>query len=87
MMCCYQGRKSMFKHGGDNIGVNIHPACGMYGAKRRALLGGHVPREKNLMVRFGVYLDEIGSDFVFKNFKNYYFLYRFFKNDYFLIMY
>ena len=36
---CYQGRKSMFKHGGDNIGVNIHPACGMYrGARSAALL-------------------------------------------------
>ena len=30
--CIMQGRKrkSMFKHGGDNIGRNIHPACGMY---------------------------------------------------------
>ena len=33
-----QGRKSMFKHGGDNIGVNIHPACGMYGGARSAAL-------------------------------------------------
>ena len=33
-----QGRKSMFKHGGDYIGVNIHPACGMYGGARSAAL-------------------------------------------------
>ena len=33
-----QGRKSMFKHGGDNIGVNIHPVCGMYRAAQSAAL-------------------------------------------------
>ena len=33
-----QGRKSMFKHGGDNIGVNIHPACVMYRGARSAAL-------------------------------------------------
>ena len=45
-----QGRKSMFKHGGDNIGGNIHLACGMYCAALRAALSrgvrGHAPPRK-----------------------------------------
>ena len=66
----------MFKHGGDNIniGVNIHPACGM----RRAFLGGFggmLPRENFFkwcnLVRFGVYLDQI---LCLYNCKNYHFL-------------
>ena len=37
-----QGRKSMFKHGGDNIGVKYTSRLEdvSRGAKRRALLGG-----------------------------------------------
>ena len=84
--------------GGIILGRNIHPACWMYCAKRRAylgLFGGMLPREIfskwcNL-VHFGVYLDQILS---LKNFKNYYFLYikfcklsflyKNFKNYYFL---
>ena len=84
--------------GGIILGRNIHPACWMYCAKRRAylgLFGGMLPRENFFkwcnLVHFGVYLDQILS---LKNFKNYFFLYikfcklsffyKNFKNYYFL---
>ena len=77
-----QGRISMFKHGGDNIGDKYTSRLRdvLRGALRRACLGGFggMPPRKiffqwcNLM-RFGVYLDQILS---LKNFKNYYFLYK-----------
>ena len=86
----YQGRKSMFKHGGDNIGEKYTSRLRnvLRAPKRRAFLGGFggmpPPREFffkwcNLM-RFGVYLDQILS---LKNFKNYYFLCNFFINYHF----
>ena len=77
-----QGRKSMFKHGGDNIGGKYTSRLRdvLRGALRRALLGGFggmLPREKIFnwcnLVRFGVYLGQILS---LKNFKNYNFLYK-----------
>ena len=73
-----QGRKSMFKHGGEYI----HPACGMYCAARSAApcsggSGAYALPRKFLkwcnLVSFGVYLNQILSS---KNFKNYYFLYK-----------
>ena len=63
-----QGCKSMFKHGGDNIGVKYTSRLEdvSRGAKRRDLLGGFggmLPREIFFkwcnLVRFGVYLDQI----------------------------
>ena len=65
--------------GGIILGGNIHLACGMYCASRRALLGefgGMLPREIFFkwcnLVPSGVCLGQILS---LKNFKNYYFFY------------
>ena len=73
-----QGRKSMFKHGGDNIGEKY--TSRLWDVLRRALLGGFggmLHRENFFkwcnLVRFGVYLDQILS---LQNFKSYYFLYK-----------
>ena len=74
-----QGRKSMFKHGGDNIEEK-------YTSRFLGGFGGMLPREIFFkwcnLVRFGVYLDQILS---LKNFKNYYFLYINFINYHFFI--
>ena len=91
----HQGRKSMFKHGGDNIGEKYTSRLRdvSRGAKRRALMGGvrgHAPPRNFLkccnLVHFGVYLDQILSSkkilnylFLYKNFKCYHFLYTNFK--------
>ena len=61
-----QGRKSMFKHGGDDIGVKYTSRLRdvSRGAKRRALLGGFggmPPREFFLN---GAFWCIFGSDFV-----------------------
>ena len=66
MACgCRQGRKSMFKHGGYDIGVKYTSRLRdvSRGPKRRALLGGFggMPPRDNVfkgcnLVRFGVYL-------------------------------
>ena len=86
-----QGRKSMFKHGGDNIGEKYTSRLRdvLRCAKRRAFLGGFdgmppPPGEFFFkwcnLVRFGVYLDQILS---LKNLENYYFLYKNFINYHF----
>ena len=63
---CRQGRKSMFKHGGDNIveKYTFRLRDVLRGAKRSVFLGGFggmPPEKKNFkwcnLVRFGVYLD------------------------------
>ena len=81
-----QGRKSMFKHGGDNIGEKYTSRLRdvLRDAKRHALLGGFggmLPRENFFkwcnLVRFGVYLDQVLS---LQNFINYYFYINFFIN-------
>ena len=82
-MTVYQGRKSMFKHGGDNIGVKYIPLRDVSrGAKSRGLLGGFggmPPREFFFklcnLLRFGVYFNEILS---LKTFKKLPFLCNFF---------
>ena len=65
-----QGRKFMFKHGGDNNGVKytFRLRDVSRGTKRRALLGGSgacPPRDFFKMVQFGafccIYLDQIVS--------------------------
>ena len=84
-----QGRKSMLKHGGDNIGGKYTSRLRdvLCGASRRALLGGFggmLPQifffKWSNLVRFGVYLGQILS---LKNFKNYCFLYKNLINYYF----
>ena len=64
--------------GGIILGRNIHPACGMYCAKRRACLGGFEGMSRGKIFLNGaiwcvlVYIwDQILS---LKNFKNYHFL-------------
>ena len=82
-----QGRKSMFKHGGDNIGVNIHPACRMYRAAlfSRGVLGHVLPRNFFKMVQFGAFWCIFGSDFVFKKLQKLpFFIIKFFKFSFFI---
>ena len=76
----------MFKHGGDNTGEKYTSRLRdvLRGAKCRTFLGGFggmLPRENFFkwcnLLRFGVYLDQILS---LKIFKNYYFLYKIFIN-------
>ena len=75
-----KGVNPCWNMGGIILGRNIHQACGMYCALRRALLGGFggMLHRKFFfkwcnLVRFGVYLDQILS---LQNFKSYYFLYK-----------
>ena len=83
-----QGRKSMFKHGGDNIGEEYTSRLRnvLRGASRRAFIGGFggMPPENFFkwynLVHFGVYLDQI---LFLKVFLNYYFLYKIFINYHF----
>ena len=63
-----QGRKSMFKHGGDNIGEKYTSRLRNVLRKAPRLfrgVRGHAPREFFFkwcnLVRFGVYLDQILS--------------------------
>ena len=83
-----QGRKSMFKHGGDNIveKYTFRLRDVLRGAKRAVFLGGFggmPPEKKNLNGASWCLLVYIWIGLSLKNFKNYYFLYKFFINYHF----
>ena len=67
----YQGRKSMFKHGGDNIGEKYtsRKRDVLRGAKRRAFLGGFGGMPPREIFLNGAIWCIFGSDFVFKKFQ------------------